>query len=324
MKDETDMRCPLCHNQNVYIHWDEEVSYVLYCCAICGWRVVKKNFDQSLKSLAENLNLNRVGLYPQTKTPSGRLVYMQQQEKGKLKRCSENFSKDLEELGNLMAIHAMQIKEKTMSEEDKKIRAIRESISHWERDILKPLQEGRKISDFDRQFWEDGERLATGIGACALCSFVGFNGSNEEVCKKCPLSQAGYGCVLKDSPYLQFTYHPTLENAQNMMLVLQQVLIDTLEEKRQSEKCEIDEEKEKPTPTIIRPGLWYNSKNDSHLVLFKNQDVQDVWEYYCLYWQRDYVIRVKREDLERQIEEERWIYNGDAKKIHVGFEFDER
>jgi len=196
-------------------------------------------------------------------------------------RCKHfiDFQKDLVKAGRVC-------KEENMSKEitkEQKIQAIRESISHWKRDILKPLQEGRKISEFDRQFGENDERLAKGVSTCA---------------------------------FYQFAYHPTLENAQNMVLVLQQVLIDALEEKRQRI--------EKPAPTTIRPGLWYNSKDVSYLVLFKNQDVQDVWEYYCLHWQRDYVIRVKREDLERQIEEERWIYYGDAKKIRIGFEFDER
>ena len=221
--------------------------------------------------------------------------YSLQKEKERLKRCSENFSKGLDELGELLATNAIKFygtdiikKEeimfgigRTMSEEDKKLRAIRESIAHWEKDIVKPLKEGDTIERRGRsKTWKrSGDNLETGSGYCALCVFMGFSVMDDSrECEECPLSQAGFGCTEKDSAYRKFYSDLTLETAQNMVLILKNVLIDALEEKRRNEKPEYV----KTAVPKIKKGQIWKSKTEGcyHVIIDVEEDGLN--KDYCL------------------------------------------
>jgi hypothetical protein len=99
-------------------------------------------------------------------------------------------------------------KEDTMWDE-KTVQAIKDSVGHWEEDIVKPLKGG-------------GISEKTGAHNCPLCNLVGFHSmfSMGECETKCPLSLRGMSCFSENSPYKTFMSNKTLENAQNMVLAL--------------------------------------------------------------------------------------------------------
>lgn len=240
---------------------------------------------------------------------------LEESEKEKLQRAVDEIEERHKTLEALMS------KEITREET---IQAIRDSIEHWERDILKPLKQGNEIKRVSKDItlqersivlhWiPSGEKVKCYSDSCALCKV--FYGKLQP-CEGCPLYEAGFACVESNSPYTEFYHNPCLDTAQNMVLVLGNLLIDALEEKRRIEKRRIEKSKidvKKEKPIIIRPGLWYNTKKDVYFVLFKNQEDNNVWEYYCLQWDFDSTYRYRREELEIKIKKETWIYCPNAK-----------
>jgi hypothetical protein len=64
-------------------------------------------------------------------------------------------------------------------------KAIKDSIKHWKKDILKPLLEGKEITEYlYHPRWKDSRRIVRCYGQhCPLCKYV------KEDCKLCPIPQ---------------------------------------------------------------------------------------------------------------------------------------
>lgn len=103
------------------------------------------------------------------------------------------------------------------------IRAIKSSIKHWERDILKPLRAGDKIRgcpDCGCIYWQkNGKSVPYDQNACPLCKLY-----FDAYCVGCPLNENGMRCGALDSPYEKFTNTPTLRNTKAMIKALQSLL----------------------------------------------------------------------------------------------------
>jgi len=98
---------------------------------------------------------------------------------------------------------------------EQKIKAIEDSIKHWEEDIVKPLQDGMTIDG--AWFWT-GTSLVVPIGgnSCPLCKiYYGKKG-----CCVCPLESCSY-----DSTWREFAFNPCLKTAQAMVYELRAILI---------------------------------------------------------------------------------------------------
>ena len=102
----------------------------------------------------------------------------------------------------------------------KTIQAIKDSIKHWEEDILNPLRKGRKIliinpDHLKSYYWGDtGESVKMGSWCCPLCKLFSSD------CKYCPLES----CVLKGDAYVVFLDNPCFETAQGMVDKLDSLL----------------------------------------------------------------------------------------------------
>lgn len=99
----------------------------------------------------------------------------------------------------------------------KLIRAIKASIRHWERDIVKPLEEGREIDKFlwGGLWWEKTtKQVPCTIDSCALCRIFFFND-----CIDCPLESCG-----ENSTYEKFYENPCLKTARAMVRKLKSLL----------------------------------------------------------------------------------------------------
>ena len=100
---------------------------------------------------------------------------------------------------------------------EQRIKAIEDSIKHWEEDIVKPLQEGRIILRGLR--WEDNyEEVKCKDDFCPLCNLYYV----EELCDctDCPLISCGAG-----STWRRFGINPCLKTAQAMVYELRAILI---------------------------------------------------------------------------------------------------
>ena len=134
------------------------------------------------------------------------------------------------------------------AEREDEIQAIQDSIEHWKKDILKPLQDGEKIDmKTGTLYWENGHKVKCYDTDCSLCILV------HNDCYKCPLTEYGCHTEVENSPYKQFIFNPCLETAQNMVMVLQDTLVKYLTEE---EIC-IKKEIELKDGLIIKWGNWY-------------------------------------------------------------------
>jgi len=101
---------------------------------------------------------------------------------------------------------------------EQRIKAIEDSIKHWQEDIVKPLQDGRIIIfGFS---WEDtGERVPYYGNSCALC--VIYYDAYLDGCINCPLKS----CNEEGDTWFQFVNNPCLKTAQAMVYELRAILI---------------------------------------------------------------------------------------------------
>jgi len=94
------------------------------------------------------------------------------------------------------------------------IRAINASIKHWEKDILKPLQDGHKVvGGFFLKQWDNGDRVHCYDIDCPLCRLFGPD------CPQCPLKSCGRGSV-----YEKFTINPNVRTAKAVIRKLKSLL----------------------------------------------------------------------------------------------------
>ena len=99
---------------------------------------------------------------------------------------------------------------------EQRIKAIEDSIKHWEEDIVKPLQEGRTIDE--AYFWSSTSIVAPiGGDSCPLCKIYYYG---KEGCCVCPLESCSY-----DSTWDIFATNPCLKTAQAMVYELRAILI---------------------------------------------------------------------------------------------------
>lgn len=105
------------------------------------------------------------------------------------------------------------------------LKALKASVKHWEKDICKPLREGRQIDykDGDGLYWAGTLRLVPCYSTdCPLCL------NSDIFCTGCPLRRAYQNKCGRGSHYMQFHDNPTLATAEAMRDVLQNI-IDTSE-----------------------------------------------------------------------------------------------
>ena len=103
---------------------------------------------------------------------------------------------------------------------------IEESIQHWEKDILEPLLQGRKIIftyNLDSLVWEDDNTLVPCCsGSCPLCQAYM---DSDFSCDKCPYKiQYGNVCGKKGESWYQFYLTPNIETAKAMIEKLKYLL----------------------------------------------------------------------------------------------------
>jgi hypothetical protein len=122
-------------------------------------------------------------------------------------------------------------------------KAIRDSILHWERDIVAPLQKGRvigKAPTFGRLVWVHNKKPVKMYSRhCALCQYsikawrekVLSEGEANAPCTYCPLYKY-YPCeysecyprYVRGLPWACFHDCPTLGNAKRMVRILKNLL----------------------------------------------------------------------------------------------------
>jgi hypothetical protein len=100
---------------------------------------------------------------------------------------------------------------------EQRIKAIEDSIKHWEEDIVKPLQMGRVITD--ALLWADThEYVDCNDESCPLCHLYYDNMFHS--CTYCPLISCG-----ENSTWREFALNPCLKTAQAMVYELRAILI---------------------------------------------------------------------------------------------------
>ena len=100
---------------------------------------------------------------------------------------------------------------------------ILKSIKHWEKDIIEPLENGRKgIIDnygYGCLIWSgNGDPVKCYAEHCPLCAEYKLK------CKECPLFQIGERCEDEDSAWSKFQEKPILSNARKMVKALKKCL----------------------------------------------------------------------------------------------------
>lgn len=99
------------------------------------------------------------------------------------------------------------------------LKAIRKTITHWERDIMAGLSQGMHIHADSRGElrWGNGKLVKCYANSSALCRMC-LVGEGEIECKKCPyLRYHGVGCNDRRSAWFSFVTGPTIETCELMI-----------------------------------------------------------------------------------------------------------
>jgi hypothetical protein len=107
------------------------------------------------------------------------------------------------------------------------IQAIKDSIVHWEQDILKPLKDGRSVirKILGQSFWSKTKTfnefniVKYRSEDCPLCNIFIHNYH----CGDCPLKEISC-CMDDESSYRQFVDNPCIETAEAMIETLKSLL----------------------------------------------------------------------------------------------------
>lgn len=104
----------------------------------------------------------------------------------------------------------------------KEIKAVKDSIKHWQRDILKPLQDGNKIDSYHH--WVKGEKPVMFHGSdCALCDLRRQRKSNS--CESCSyFEKYGYACSAPNGTWYKFYMNSNLRTCKAMIKALEDIL----------------------------------------------------------------------------------------------------
>ena len=107
--------------------------------------------------------------------------------------------------------------------------AIRESIRHWEVDIIQPLKEGRVIGNMTMSWTDTQEQVPCTSKDCPLCDvYLDEDNLDEDLqeCEHCPyFKHYGYVCDDPQGHWTAFNDNPNLKNAEGMKLALLELLI---------------------------------------------------------------------------------------------------
>lgn len=117
------------------------------------------------------------------------------------------------------------------------IQAIKDSIEHWEINVLKPSKSGKQFKKTLTGGLDDGKWIdETIVKSCdrffPLCEWHNNNyiySARELVtihhCTGCPLHDSGNGCdSYSENPYRKFEQNPCIETAQAMIDTLKSLL----------------------------------------------------------------------------------------------------
>lgn len=104
------------------------------------------------------------------------------------------------------------------------IKALERSIAHWEKDIIKPLREGRKVGLIDGWVkWRDTKEIIPYLDVhCPLCKLYMKSGSHE----KCPYVLFYDHCCTNGGKghWAKFDDAPSLRTAVAMKKSLERIL----------------------------------------------------------------------------------------------------
>lgn len=117
------------------------------------------------------------------------------------------------------------------------IQAIKDSIEHWEKDIVKPLKECLEIfSKIDREknryrlYWKHmfrtffDRKVKCYAPDCQLCKIFKCGEDSYNTPLECPLQKVDECCLNRESVYYNFIDNPCLETAEAMIEALESLL----------------------------------------------------------------------------------------------------
>ena len=115
---------------------------------------------------------------------------------------------------------------------EREVQAVKESIKHWEEDIIQPLRKGRVITHHSWSLvWADNlKRVPYTSKDCPLCDAyldkeVSDEEDSEECCEHCPYYQHyAFTCDAHSGYWTKFRNDPSLENAEEMKSALLKIL----------------------------------------------------------------------------------------------------
>jgi hypothetical protein len=193
------------------------------------------------------------------------------------------------------------------------IKAIKDSIEHWERDIVGPLARGLKIytcpapEDFrENRLYFTNDMGSTDTNkmfpvpcfsdACPLCQLY-VAGSGDVVslrCINCPLHISGQDCGAPDSAYMAFRQTPTLTTAQRM--------VDTLKGLLEGQEEEIE---------LHDCGIYKNKENTDSMYIWQHWDGS--WMYVTIHGRTRENGRGTSEELKNYLQRNGYTYCPNAK-----------
>ena len=108
----------------------------------------------------------------------------------------------------------------------REIAAVKASIKHWQRDMQKPLMEGRKI---EHGHWDNtDDYIKDTAGNCSLCKLVKLMTRGRDACFKCPYYKR-WGFVCDDisiGHWWKWRYNLNLRTCNAMIRALEKILED--------------------------------------------------------------------------------------------------
>lgn len=106
----------------------------------------------------------------------------------------------------------------------KEIKAVKDSIKHWEKDIQAPLLKGDKIDEKGIRWISTGQRVKFSEEDCPLCRFANEKSPFDfDACLVCPYFKK-YGNSCDEKHWLKFVHNPNLRNCNTMIRALEMIL----------------------------------------------------------------------------------------------------
>ena len=108
----------------------------------------------------------------------------------------------------------------------REVAAVKASIKHWQRDMQKPLREGRKIGI--GWLWDDGTKIKDTDVHCSLCQLVGLGDDDLLDCPSCPYYKRwGFACIDDEcGHWWKWSVNRSLRTCNAMIRALEKILED--------------------------------------------------------------------------------------------------